>query len=98
MYYVYALYNSKHQRRYVGQTSNLAKRLAAHNTHSSEGAKSTAAFDGSWQLIYQEAVATKSEALKREHYLKTYQGRKLITAELYRWLLGREAPDHPQKI
>ena len=80
MHFVYAIYNKKHKRSYVGQTTDLARRLMEHNNHGKKAARSTAAFDGAWSLVYSEEVATLSAALKREHFLKSYQGKKLVKA------------------
>ena len=51
---------------YVGWTNDVEKRLEAHNN--SKGAKSTKGYK--WKLLYQEELASKSEAMKREYQLK----------------------------
>ena len=51
---------------YVGWTNNPIKRLEAHN--GSKGAKSTKGYK--WKLLYQEELASKSAAMKREYELK----------------------------
>jgi putative endonuclease len=53
-------------RTYVGWTTDLDKRLKAHN--SGEGAKSTRGRQ--WGLLYAERYATRSEAMSREWHLK----------------------------
>lgn len=77
MYFVYAIYNSKHQKMYIGETDDLVERLAAHNDHHFI-TSFTARFDGSWQLVYKEQVANRQEARKREKQLKSYRGRQFI--------------------
>lgn len=52
---------------YTGWTNDPEKRLAAHN--SGRGAKYTKA-RGPVQMVYQEAFATKEEAMKREYAIK----------------------------
>jgi len=51
---------------YVGYTNNIKKRLDLHN--SGKGAKFTRG--RKWKLIYLEKLKTKSEAIKRECYIK----------------------------
>ena len=76
MHVVYALYNEHCNKIYIGQTSNIQKRLADHNQKL--GNHFTAKCQGRWELIYQESVATRSEALAREKQLKSYRGREFI--------------------
>lgn len=76
MYTVYAIYNRKHGKIYIGQTKNLAGRLEMHSAHLLKGY--TSSFDGEWQLIYSEKVDTRQQALIREKQLKSYQGRQFI--------------------
>ncbi|HVY68172.1 MAG TPA: GIY-YIG nuclease family protein [Patescibacteria group bacterium] len=76
MYCIYAIYNPKHNKFYIGQTKNLPERIRLHNNHVFPGY--TSRFDGEWQLIYHEEVGTRQEALKREKQLKSYQGRQFI--------------------
>jgi|TARA_B110000438_G_scaffold285659_1_gene315998 putative endonuclease len=56
---------------YVGYTNNIKKRLHLHN--SGKGAKFTRG--RKWKLLYLEKLKTKSEAIKRECYIK--KNRKL---------------------
>lgn len=53
-------------RTYVGWTTDLDRRLAAHNAGT--GARSTRGRD--WQLLYAERHATRGEAMSREWHLK----------------------------
>jgi putative endonuclease len=76
MYKVYAIYNKSADKIYIGQTENLVERLRLHNEHALKGY--TARFQGEWMLIYEESVATRSEALKREKQLKSFRGREFI--------------------
>ena len=67
-YFVYLIGNNKGKKitTYVGYTDNLKRRIALHN--SGKGAKFTKG--RTWKLIYYERHKTKSDALKREIYLK----------------------------
>lgn len=76
MYIIYAIYNKHHKKIYIGQTMDLSRRLREHNEHTFRGF--TSRFDGSWQLIYQESVTERGEALKREKQLKSYRGREFV--------------------
>jgi len=83
MYYTYAIYNAKHNKIYIGQTSNLAQRIDLHNSNKFKGCY-TSRFDGKWKLVYHKSVATRHEALKREKQLKSYRGREYIKEHIPR--------------
>ena len=68
MFYVYILRTDRNTL-YIGQTNNLAKRLAEHRSHRSRSAKYLRSF-ASFELVHQEVYATRTEALKREWQLK----------------------------
>ena len=76
MYKVYAIYNKKHNKIYIGQTVDINRRLEEHNKHLLGGF--TAQYDGCWCIIYQEDVADRLEALSREKQLKSYRGREFV--------------------
>ena len=84
MFYVYAIYNVKHQKIYVGQTGDLEERLRAHNDKTFKNSY-TASFDGSWELIYKEDCKDRQSALKREKQLKSYRGREFIKQHIPGW-------------
>tara|TARA_Y200000002_G_scaffold303390_1_gene258844 strand:+ start:43 stop:321 length:279 start_codon:yes stop_codon:yes gene_type:complete len=67
-YFVYILitYSKDRYISYVGYTSNINKRINAHN--SSKGAKFTKG--RKWKIIYKKKFNTKSEAMKAEIKLK----------------------------
>ena len=83
MYNVYAIYNQRHDKFYIGQTKNLSERLELHNSRRFKGCY-TSRFDGKWELIYQEKVPTCQEALKREKQLKSFRGREYIKKHIPR--------------
>lgn len=64
--FTYVLASSDASRTYVGWTTDLEVRLAAHNT--GKGAKSTRGRQ--WRLIYSEKFRNKSDAMSREWHLK----------------------------
>jgi putative endonuclease len=73
-YHVYVIYSEKFDKIYVGMTSDLEKRVFAHNNLPKGWTKSFRP----WKLIFSETFAEKAEALKREKALKTHQGRAFI--------------------
>ncbi len=70
--YVYILLSDTDQKSYTGSTNNLARRLDSHN----KGEVTATKHRRPLRLVYTEEFETLSEARKREHYLKTRQGRK----------------------
>lgn len=77
MFSVYALYNKKNNKIYIGQTENLEERLKLHNGKLFRGSY-TARFDGEWDLIYKEDAVDRKQALVREKQLKSFKGREFI--------------------
>ena len=75
MFTTYVLHSEKHDKIYIGYTSNIEQRLLSHNELATKGW--TIKFRP-WKLIYQEEVETKSAAMKREKELKSFQGRQFI--------------------
>ena len=73
---LYAIYNKKHDRIYIGQTADLNQRLNLHRNKKFKGY--TANFDGEWRLIYQEKVSDRRAALLREKQLKSFRGREFV--------------------
>ncbi len=74
LYYVYVI-ESKEGFIYKGLTDNLERRLVEHNNK----ALSFWTKRGTdWKLIYNEEFDNKTEALKREKWLKTGVGRDYL--------------------
>ena len=69
-YHVYILLSSDKLHWYIGSTNNLEDRLKRHNSGRS---KYTKPFKP-WQIVYHEEYKTRSEAVKREFYLKSPKG------------------------
>ncbi len=77
MFYVYAVYNRKCDKIYIGQTIDLEQRIKLHNNKVFKKSF-TARFDGEWVLVYKEEIESRLEALRREKQLKSYHGREFI--------------------
>ena len=71
MYYVYVLRNPA-GRHYTSYAVDLAQRLGQHNSGVTKSTKNR----GPWTLLYQEPFATRSEAMRRERFLKSGKGRE----------------------
>ena len=73
-YFVYILKTSGNAF-YIGQTSNLEKRILEHRDKTSKSAKYIKYFSN-FELVYSETFATRSEAMKREWELKQWSREK----------------------
>jgi putative endonuclease len=78
MFHVYVLQSLSTGRYYVGYTSELTQRLGQHNNGITKSTKNR----GPWTLIYQESFPTKVEAMQRERFLKSGQGREGLNQHL----------------
>ena len=85
MHYVYLLRLSNGDI-YKGSTGNLKQRIQEHEGGKVESAKSFLPM----QLIGYEAYALKSDAERRERFLKTTEGRRLLKQQ-YRDMLREES-------
>jgi putative endonuclease len=74
MCFVYVLWSNKLEKRYFGSTDNVPKRFKEHNHGYSKFTKG----GFPWNLIHEEEFSSKYEALKREKFLKTGQGRSWL--------------------
>lgn len=66
MYFVYLIQSQRDDTFYIGYTQNPTKRLLSHNNGESTYTRRKMP----WILVYTEQYDTKSEALKREKFLK----------------------------
>jgi putative endonuclease len=73
-YYVYVLQSRKNNGLYIGYTADLRKRLGEHN----RGLVFSTKPYKPWQLIHYEAYLNEKDAKRREEYLKTNQGSRLL--------------------
>lgn len=83
--YVLACVGADKPATYVGWTTDVEKRLAAHNAGT--GAKSTRG--RAWVLIHTEVFRNKADAMSREWHLK--RDRKLRKALLETYLTAQRA-------
>lgn len=70
MYVVYILKSEVQVRYYIGHSHDMSVRLTNHN---SGKVRSTKAYRP-WKIAYSESFATKQDAYKREHQIKSYKG------------------------
>jgi putative endonuclease len=78
MIFVYALWSEKLYKRYVGVTENVDARLKQHNL----GNNRFTSGGIPWVLYYTESYTTRTEALKRERFLKSGVGRAWLDKNL----------------
>ena len=74
MYYVYILKSDKDKRRYTGFTEDIERRLNNHNNGLVKSTRNRLPL----KLIYKEEYSNKADALKREKFFKSGQGRQYI--------------------
>ena len=78
-FYVYVLESIDYKGEiYIGYTIDLKKRLVQHN----DGFNISTKRYMPWRLIYYEACCDRMDAERREKYLKTSQGRRLLKRRL----------------
>jgi putative endonuclease len=70
MFYVYVLQSESDEGLYIGFSTDLRKRMKAHE----EGRSFSTSYRGPWRLIYYEAYLEEKDALGREKYLKSGGG------------------------
>jgi putative endonuclease len=69
--FLYILKSEVFDSSYVGHTSDLAKRILEHNSGKSLSTRGKRP----WRIVYKEEYSTRSEAILRERYFKSVQGR-----------------------
>ena len=74
MFSVYVLKSSITEKYYIGQTSDIDKRLLYHNSGYSKSTKAGIP----WKLVYSENFDTRQQAMNREAELKKYKSRVMI--------------------
>jgi len=77
-YYVYVIESVNDDFTYTGITENLEKRLEEHNNCEELSTKAYTPFE----LIFYEAYRNKSDAKRREKYLKSTNGKKALRTML----------------
>ena len=78
MFWIYILKSESTDKLYIGQTANLEERLQRHNSNKVGKLRYTHKQKGPWKLIYSEQYNMRSDAMRRERFLKSGQGREWI--------------------
>ncbi|KKU11041.1 MAG: hypothetical protein UX65_C0002G0033 [Parcubacteria group bacterium GW2011_GWB1_46_8] len=88
-YYVYVLQSEYAKELYIGYTADLPKRVKEHN----QGVSISTKRYMPWKLIHYESFLNEADAMRRERYLKTNQGCRLLQRMLkeYLYVKGRNA-------
>ena len=84
MYCTYVLQSKKDWNFYTGFTKNLKLRFEQHNKGLIESTKDRKPF----KLIYYEGCLDKEDAVKRERYLKSYNGKMFLKRRFKSYLTG----------
>lgn len=83
MFWTYILENQDDKSWYVGYTSDLKQRIAAHQAK--QGGQTTSR-KSNWKLMYCEGYLHKEDAEGRERFLKSGSGRKYLKKQLAHYL------------
>jgi len=86
-HYVYVLESLKAGNLYVGYTKDLRKRLKEHNRGLNFSTKPYIP----WKLIHYEAYSNEVDAKRREKYLKTSQGGRLLKRMLKEYFYAKKS-------
>ncbi len=80
-FFVYILVSETNGATYVGQTSDLVRRLLQHNDPACRLTLHTKRHPGPWRFVHSERYETRAEAMRREMELKSGKGRDWIKAQ-----------------
>ena len=81
MHYVYILQSERDRKFYIGETQNIEERLKYHN----RGKVISTRHRRPMRLVGYEIYRTKTEARKREIYIKNLKGGEGFYTMLRRW-------------
>ena len=84
MFYVYVLKSLSDDGLYIGCTKDLKARINEHSSGSVGSTKNRLPIE----LIYYEACLNRSDAFRREKYLKTTYGRRYLKNRLKGYFTG----------
>ncbi len=84
MYYTYVLQSKKDGKFYTGFTKNLKLRFEQHSKGLVESTRDRRPL----KLIYYEACLEEKDAVRREKYFKTYNGKRFLYKRLKSYLTG----------
>jgi putative endonuclease len=82
MFYVYVLESLKNGTWYIGFTSDLRRRFQEHAQGKNRSTKRYLP----WKIIYYEACLDKIDAERREMWLKSTHGRRMLKARIREYL------------
>ena len=82
MYYVYILQSLKNKSLYIGYTANLKQRFNEHNNGKSVATKPFRPYE----IVFYEAFIDRTDAKRREEYLKSGWGFRSIKKMLSNYL------------
>jgi putative endonuclease len=94
MYFVYVLYSPSSNKTYTGFSNDVDRRLFEHNVSETKGF--TLRYRP-WILIHSESFELKMEAMKREKFFKTGQGRELLKVIVSEYLNRVRYPPQAEK-
>ncbi len=83
MYYVYILLSLKDKKLYTGSTANLKRRWQEHKSKKVKSTKNRHPL----KLIHYEAYIFESDAQRREKFLKTTEGKRLLRQQIKNYLI-----------
>lgn len=78
MYIIYVLQSKRDKKLYIGCTSDLDKRLLAHNAGNVRSTKHRRPL----QIVYQEEIGDRFLAFQIERYYKTAKGKRELLKKL----------------
>lgn len=84
--YVYLLQSEVNDCLYVGYTANIKRRLLEHN----KGQNFSTKHNRPWKLIFFEGYLNEEDAKRREKYLKTNQGARMIKRMIKEYLYHKK--------
>ena len=85
MFYVYILESKQNGSLYVGSTRDLKRRVEEH----AQGLNRSTKRYAPWKLIYYEACLHRIDATRREKWLKSTHGGRMIKSRLREYLRNR---------
>ncbi len=86
-HYVYVLESINDPEIYTGYTANLKQRLLEHN----RGLNFSTRRYRPWRIIHYEAYLNEKDARRREKYLKTSQGSRLLKRMLKEYFYSKKS-------
>jgi len=82
VFWTYILQSETSAKLYIGQTSDLPRRLQEHNHATLGKHRYTRRQQGPWRVIHSEKFESRGAAMTRERFLKSGQGREWIKANI----------------